>query len=153
MCPGAGVEVADDLRQQEGQGIAPALSFWASSKRGDASGDSGKPDVEPGLCVGCGADRVARFYGGDRLSGLAADLHGHDGGGLVDVESRESAGVSCVGCGCLAVGTVIHFLPHTADGGADGVGLVLAVVGVGVEGYLLFGLVRREAEPETGRGL
>lgn len=47
--------------------------------------------------------------------------------------------------GCLAVGAVIHFRPHTADGGVDGVGLVLAFVAVGVEGYLLFGLVRREA--------
>lgn len=61
MCPGAGVEVADDLRQQEGQGTAPAFFFGASSRRGDASRDRGKPDVESGLRVGCGARELLAF--------------------------------------------------------------------------------------------
>lgn len=43
--------------------------------------------------------------------------------------------------GCLAVGAVVHFLPHTADGWVD---RVLTGVAVGGEGYLLVGLVRRE---------
>lgn len=73
---------------------------------------------------------------------MVADLRGHDGGGLVDVEFWGSAGVSCVDYGMSGGGAVIHFLSHAADGGVAGVGLSLTVEAVGVEGHLL---VRQEA--------
>lgn len=34
MCKGTGVEVADGLRQREGQGTAPALSFLGVVQEG-----------------------------------------------------------------------------------------------------------------------
>lgn len=39
--------------------MAPALSFWASSRRGDASGDSDECDIESDLRVGGGAGGLA----------------------------------------------------------------------------------------------
>jgi hypothetical protein len=58
---------------------------------------------------------------------------------------RNRRAFLALAAGCLAVGSVIHFLPHTADGGVDGVGLMLTIVAVGVEGYLLVRLLRCEA--------
>ena len=53
--------------------------------------------------------------------------------------------------GRLAVGAVIHFLPHTADGGMDGLGLPRVVVAAVVQGYLSVRLVRREAGQAVAR--